>query len=221
MKKVFFTLLVFTVVLNACDSIHSAKGKLDEGKITYEIDLSGTDMNIMQRKIMEMMKLTIAFRQNLMRTELNMGVGETRVIIDGNANSGLMLLSAMGNKMAVRMKPEDIEKKQQQRGSYTVEYADEEKEIAGYKCKKAIVKTAKDEILTLYYSDEIAPAKANTDFTFKEIKGFPLEMEINLNGMIVKMTASAIDPTPLPENYFSMEIPEGYTESDSMPFGGM
>jgi len=220
MKKLFFAMLALASVFTACDSIKSGSGKITEGKITYKIDLSQTEMNMMEKQMLEMAKLTISFKDAFVKTDFDMGMVATSVTADGNAKTGLMLISMLGNKTAIKMSAEDLSKKEKDKGNYTVEYSDETKEIAGYKCKKANVKLENGAMLSMFYTEDIQPAKINTDFTYEGIKGFPLEMQVDMNGMKFNMVASSVDGTPLPADFFSMEIPEGYTESDMSQFSG-
>lgn len=220
-NKIIFLLIALASVLAACDSFKSGSGKISEGKISYKIDLSQTEMGMLQKQLFEMASLTIGFKDAFVKTEFDMGMVATSVIADGNTKTGLMLFSMMGNKTAAKMSAEDFSKKEKTKGKYTVEYSDETKEIAGYKCKKANVKLENGASLTMFYTEDIQPAKINTDFTYEGIKGFPLEMQIDMNGMKINMVASAVDGNPLPADYFNMTIPEGYTETDMSSFGGL
>ncbi|MCG3166646.1 MAG: hypothetical protein POELPBGB_02426 [Bacteroidia bacterium] len=220
MKKLIVLLIVSTSIFTSCDSLKPGAGKISEGKIAYNIDFEGSEMGMLEKQLLQMAKLTISFKDAMMKTEFDMGMMATTVVVDGNAKSGLMLISAMGNKTAAKMSAGDLQKQEQAKGNYTVEYSDETKEIAGYTCKKATLKMENGANLTLYYSEDIQPAKMNTEFTYSEIKGFPLEMQIDMNGMKFNMVASKVDGTPLPADYFSMAIPEGYTETDMAGFGG-
>lgn len=220
MHKIIALLIVSTALFTSCDSIKPGAGKISEGKITYNIDLSGSEMGMMEKQLLQMAKLNISFKDAMMKTEFDMGIMAHTTIIDGNAKSGLMLVSAMGNKTASKLSAESFDKKEKMKGNYTVDYSDETKEIAGYTCKKATLKMENGANLTLYYTEDIQPAKLNTDFTYSEIKGFPLEMQMEMQGMKFNMIASSVDGSPLPADHFSMAIPEGYTETDLAGFGG-
>jgi GLPGLI family protein len=221
MRKLIALLIITTTLFTACDSLKSGAGKISEGKISYKIDLSDSEMGMLEKQLLQMAKLNISFKDALMKTEFDMGMMGTTIVVDGNTKSGLMLFNAMGNKTAARMTAEDLLKKEKAKGAYTVEYSDETKEIAGYKCKKATLKMENGANFTLFYSEDIQPAKMNTDFTFSEIKGFPLEMQIDMQGMKFNMVASSVDGTPLSADNFSMAIPEGYSETTMAQFGGM
>lgn len=220
MQKIIALLIVSTTLFTSCDSLKPGAGKISEGKISYTIDLAGSEMGMLEKQLLQMAKLSISFKDAMMKTEFDLGMMATTIVVDGNQKSGLMLVSAMGNKTAAKMSAGDLQKQEQAKGTYTVEYSDETKEIAGYKCKKATLKMENGANLTLYYSEDIQPAKMNTDFTYSEIKGFPLEMQMDMNGMKFNMVATKVDGTPLPADYFSMAIPEGYTETDMAGFGG-
>lgn len=221
MKQLIALLLISTTLFTSCDSLKSGAGKISEGKIAYKIDLSGSEMGMLEKQLLQMAKLNISFKDAMMKTEFDLGMMGTTIIVDGNTKSGLMLFNAMGNKTAAKMTTEDLAEKEKAKGKYTVEYSDETKEIAGYKCKKATLKMENGANLILYYSEDIQPAKMNTDFTYTEIKGFPLEMQMDMQGMKFNMVAGSVDGNPLPADHFSMAIPEGYTETTMAKFGSM
>lgn len=218
MKKLIVIMLLTAGLFTACDSVKPGAGKITEGKISYKIDMAGTEMNFLQKQLFEAAKLTISFKGPFTKTDFDMGMVGTTVIADGSTDTGLMLFNMMGNKTAAKMTAEDFEEKKKLKGSYTVENTDETKEIAGYKCKKAIVKLGNGGNLTMYFTEDIMPENRNTSFTYEETKGFPLEMQVNMNGMVFNMVASSVDGSPLSDDSFSMEIPEGYTESDMSQF---
>ncbi len=221
MKKIIALLILTTTLFTACDSLKSGAGKISEGKISYKIDLSSSEMGMLEKQLLQMAKLNISFKDAMMKTEFDMGMMGTTVVVDGNTKSGLMLFNAMGNKTAAKMTTADLSQKEKAKGTYTVEYSDETKEIAGYKCKKAMLKMENGANLTLFYSEDIQPAKMNTDFTYSEIKGFPLEMQMDMNGMKFNMVASSVEGAALSADNFSMAIPEGYTETTMAQFSGM
>lgn len=220
MKKIFISLLALAIVLTACNSLKPGAGKVTEGKISYKIDLSKTDMSFVQKQLFEATKLTISFKDAFVKTDLDMGMFGTTVIVDGGSKTGLMLFSMMGRKTASKMSTQFFSEKEKAKGNYTVEYSDETKEIAGYKCKKASIKMENGSTLLMFYAEDIQPSKVNTDFTYEGIKGFPLEMQVDMNGIVVNLVASNVDGSALPTDYFNMEIPQGYTESDITSFGG-
>jgi GLPGLI family protein len=112
-----------------------------------------------------------------------------------------------GKKTAVEMSSEQMEK---QRGDKTkdldIQYIDGDvKQIAGFNCKKAIIKTEAGLEMELYYSEEL-PAGASREF--KGLKGFPLEYTIASGPMKMKLTASSVKQESIDKSLFV--IPDGY-----------
>lgn len=93
---------------------------------------------------------------------------------------------------------------------------DEMMEIAGYTCKKAIVKGSKesDPVFTAWYTEGLA-APENINFTnpyFKEIQGIMLKYDMEA-GQGMKMTMTAIEVEKMKVKDKEFEIPEGYQET--------
>ena len=122
-------------------------------------------------------------------------------------------MDMMGKKVAMEMTKEELEKMDKNGSSKKkpeFKYIDGEKEIAGFKCKKAIVVLEGAGEMELYYTEDL-PAGASTQF--EGLKGFPLEYTIAQGPMKIKVTASSVKQEKINSSLF--EIPDGY---DKMTF---
>jgi len=228
MKKYFFFLTFPFLFIGAgyFPRTSSMPGDpVKEAKIIYDIDLSSSDMDQMVKDMMAGSTLTISFKDRWVKTVMNMNVSNTAVIMDGATDKGLMLMEMMTMKMAIRLEKDDIITRtggdqEQDR----VEYFEETKTIAGYVCKKSKVTDSEGNSSVYWYSDQIMPGNRKTQFSHGKLNGFPLEMQLDVDGMTMKMTAKEVKTGSLPADEFSMAIPAGYKEStmeDLMQMGGM
>ena len=202
MKKVIFAALV----LLAASPAMAQKGF--EGTVVFGIEYKDLPAEMAAFESMLPDETVIKIKGDQSRTEQSMGMGmKQATIFDTKKNQGTLLLDMMGKKTAVEMSSEQMEK---QRGDKAkdldIQYIDGDvKQIAGFNCKKAIIKTEAGLEMELYYSEEL-PAGASREF--KGLKGFPLEYTIASGPMKMKLTASSVKQESIDKSFFV--IPDGY-----------
>ncbi|MEZ5196055.1 MAG: DUF4412 domain-containing protein [Bacteroidales bacterium] len=142
-------------------------------------------------------KFMIKGEKSLM--EISMGMGSTKVIYDGETKTGVTLMDMMGQKFAMTMTPEDIEKEIEETPDVDVNVTGETKEIAGYSCKKAIVKfkddgSDKEVEVVVYFTDELGSGIHNlSNPFFKDIDGVMLEYTMKEEQMDMTFSAISVD----------------------------
>ena len=146
------------------------------------------------------------------RTEISMGMGKNITIYNAEYNSAVSLIDMMGQKLAIKMTPEDLDKEAAETGDVEVVHLDETKDILGYSCKKALVKVkdSGDEF-EVYYTEELSTGIENHgNPMFKDIKGMMMEFVMEQNGMKMHFLAVSVDKKKVSKKDF--EVPEGYEE---------
>lgn len=190
---------------------------ITEGKVKYDVSVVESELSYLEEMMIGMSTISISFKDEAVRTDFEISIANTTVIHDGATKKGLMLItSPMGNK-AVKINNEV--KGDEAKGKYKIEYLSETKTIAGYNCKKALITLEDDTKLNVFYTDQIAPKNRSTKYTFDELKGFPLEMEVKQDKMIIKLTAENVSTNKLDKSKFSLAIPEGYEETTMEELG--
>lgn len=197
------------IILSAAILLSSLAGiaQMKEGSITY--DVVGIDLPPEMAAAMDGTEQTVSFKANKSRIDVVNAFTTMIIINDGKKTT--ILTDQMGQKSYVEIKAEDIKKKEEENKipDPVIEYKDETKKIAGYDCKKAIVKS-KDEkgeetIVHVWYTDQIpyagqsASRKSNT---FKGLKGSPMEYEAKFGPFNMKFTASSVSKDPVPDAKF-------------------
>ena len=215
MKKTaqIFTVLVVMLALVSGQSF--AGGKEFTGTIVYNITYPDSKLDA-QTMAMMPKTLKIKIKGNMSRTEMSLGMGTTVIIFDSEAKSGVTLMDMMGQKFAMKMTAEDLEKEMKETPEPTVVSTTETKEIAGYTCKKAIVKMKEkgsetETELVVFYTEDLASAKMNElNPLYKDIPGTMLEYAMNEKGMNMLLTAISVEKEKIADSEF--ETPEGYKE---------
>lgn len=187
--------------------------QMSEGKISYNIDITSDDPQMeMMIAMFDGSTMTSYFKDKKVRLEMDMGMVKNTTITDSDKQKSLMLMEGMmGSKaMVTDLDSTTVEETEDPMEDFSVEYIDEEKEIIGYTCNKAILTDSEGNELIYWYTEDIAPStKMNT-----KIKGVPLEYEAIQGPMIMKFTATEFKDSigEVDEDFFSVEIPIGYDE---------
>lgn len=211
MKKILFSMAM--VVLSTL----SLTAQLTQGSVKYSIEMSSTNPELeMQLAMMQGSTFELSFKDDLTRSEMNMGtIMKIVTITNAKSEGGLMLMSGMMGNTAVKIYPEDMKDSEEEAPETGVTFTDETKEIQGFKCKKAVVTDGEGTESIIWYSEEIIINKLGQTYLNKEVPGFPLEFELNQGEMKMTMTSTEFNKTldkKAAKTMFDTTIPEGYTE---------
>ena len=193
----------------------SAQKKLKEGKLLFDITYPESDLD-QQTLAMMPSESTVFFKEDKSRSEMKMPMGTTVSITDGKKGETTMLMELMGNKMAIRVSKDDLEKQQSKLDASEkpqVKLTGETKIIAGFTCHKASVTTkdkdGKEMNFDLWYTKEIsAPNSMRSGNYFQGIDGFMMEFQTKLNSLSMKMSCRSAEETTVADSLFT--IPPGY-----------
>ncbi len=178
-------------------------------KIDYKIDLNDPKMDPMAKMMMSGAKMSISFLGAKSRVDMNMNAMMHTVAINDEATKkSVVLLNMMGKKIA--MIPDEDPTEIKDRFEATSTKTGKTKTIAGYKCEEYLVKTTEGEQTQMWCTTAIKPKSNATDFSFKNVNGYPLEMEINQDGMKIKMVATKVYLEKPDAKLFSTAVPAGY-----------
>ena len=226
MKKYKLTLLWLVIAVFIIPfHLVAVGGKPFEGVISYKITFPDSKFTEAQLGMFPKM-VTVSIKGTKSRTDLNSSMGNQVTLTDYSDKSKVSLLDIMGQKYAVKTTSEEIEKENSKLSDVKVTLTDETRDIAGYKCKKAIVTSEEDGIKStfeVYYTNELGGKGTNFDNTlYKDIDGVLMEFIMKAPQFSMKFTATAVDKKSIAAKDF--EIPAEYkltTEEElKSKFGG-
>lgn len=216
--------LLFVMILVAGISTVFAQDKVfKEGSLTYKMNMHRTDPNYGEVDMTSDIKMKI--KGNEVKTEVNTMVSGVNYMnmtttLNRDAQTGVLLIDAMGQKMASKITPADYleftKKQTQLLDPENVEIVNETTTILGYKCKKAIVTNKDGQKATVYFTSELG--KINTldgsTLSIKGVDGIPLKISVSGADGSVTMEAASITSGGVSASEFSYDVPSGYTEID-------
>lgn len=225
MKKFFQFTLLATFLLTGLNNI-SAQKALTEGVLKFEV--TEVESDAMEAQMMKGTEISIAFNDAFSRLTMNMmgGMIAMDVITEAASKQSTMLMDMMGQKSMVKQDtPSEEEEAAKAKKDFDITYdKSDTKEIAGYKCYKAIL-TDKEtqEKLNMYIAKKLEmPTIKMAEDMFPGLKGLPLEISMNTQGMGFTLSCVSLDKSV---EKTAFDIPEGYTEMTPEEFeksmGGM
>ena len=98
-------------------------------------------------------------------------------------------------------------KKKKSENKNSFELLDETKEIAGYSCRKALMKNTDGSVFEFFYTDKII-SQSQFGNQWKDFKGFPMEYQVPAEGFNLKLTARQVSEEKVSDDMF--KVPPGY-----------
>lgn len=203
-------LAIFTFLFLIC----SVVAQTTEGHVSYTIT-SSTNNPDMQMVIgmMDGSKMDIYFTPEATRTDVKMGLMMSVIsITDLKTKEVVSLMDGMGSKFATKNTiPNMVENADTSKVEIT--YTEETKTILDLPCKKAIVKSEEGIETYFWFTESIKINVEGQNYFNSRVPGFPMEFEINNNGLTMKFTAASIEKELAKKSkstLFDMTIPEGY-----------
>jgi hypothetical protein len=142
MKKLLSKIAIASILLGLTGYSAVAQSKKTfEGTIVYSLNFDEAGLDPASASMLQGREMIISIKGDKSKMEMDMGMMKTATISDNKAGTAVTLMDIMGQKMALKMTKEEIEKQRAEVKEPTIKYTDETKEIAGYKCKKAIAVT--------------------------------------------------------------------------------
>ena len=211
MNRFTYVTLIFVSIV-FCSTRLLAQEVITEGKIAYEISFPDMEMDQTYKELNPTGSI-VYFKDHRSRTELTIGQGlHTASILNAETGEIITLTDMMGTKNAMIIEDQNKNKlnskTKDDSTSPQITYLDEIKEIAGFSCKKAIVKFANEnDSVEIFYTEKInAVMQLNKDWI--GFYGFPLQYTLVANGMVMMMTAQKVSDEKVNESFF--RIPADY-----------
>ena len=203
----------------------NAQTALKKGSVTYKMEMTGNDE---ASAMMGESTMAVHFDEKMQATDMNMmgGMMLMKTITPvGNLKDSKMTIEVMGMKYEIIEIGEEALKESKGIGNLEnaleVSYDKKDtKEIAGFKCYKAIVKMNDGTTNDFYITEGIA-VQDSKDAKVK-LAGYPLQMKTTTQQGEMTMTATSFSKD-LPKDCFS--VGEGFTKVTMEEFqklmGGM
>ena len=187
------------------------KKTLSEGIIQYDVSVQTGSNEPKLADMFDGAKATLFLKGTQSRSELSSALGTTSTIYDHKTGSGVVLRDFGTQKLLIKLNRNNWADKNKKYEGIVFKPTGETKNIAGYKCEKALATLRDGTSFTVFFTREVVAENDQYDAQFKDLPGIPLEYESTVGNLKVKYTASKISFDPVPVVRF--DIPKsGYRE---------
>jgi hypothetical protein len=166
---------------------------------------------------------TIYIKGNLSRSEMTSSLFSSTTIFDANTGFAVILREVSGQKLLIRLNPDNWSERNRIYDSIVFKNTAESKVIAGYHCIKAMGQTSSGATITVYYTRDLIPENRQYDPPFRTLDGLPLEYELTNGNVKIRYKVNSISMNPVPASKF--DVPNSgyremnYEESKKMNLG--
>jgi GLPGLI family protein len=206
LKKYLLICFVFTL------GIANAQVKIiGDCTIDFGIKVMDANGNVDETAPLAKSKKTVFIKGKQVRADIQSENFQQTTIINSATNSAVILRAVGTNKYMTDYNEQKWAAHNNRYDGMTFSFSPETKNILGYTCKRAEAKLKDGSVFVLFYTEAIKPSADENPEVLKNIPGFVLEYESQLeNGAKrIRFTAEKISFDPVPALKF--EVPSsGY-----------
>ncbi len=200
-SSLFFTAILFFLV-TSCDKLIS-DGRVNEGEIEFDVTYPKMSSdNFMIDVLPDKMLLTFQEERYVTEIAAGMGMFRTNFMSDADNMELTQLVKLLNKKHKLTLNNEGVKEMLEKSPKYTVEFTNETKEIAGYKCKKANITTSDDEKFSVFYTEDINIKIPNWATPYHEINGVLLEYQMEKYDLCMRFTATNVTTVEVEDEVF-------------------
>lgn len=192
--------LLTTLVMALAVGRLCAQHMVSDARIIYKLQLPPE-----QAALLEGSSFTQYMRGHLSRIDMNFNVVRYTYLINSREKSMITLIDNHGDKYLIRSDKEEYDKELRQYAG--IQFKDEagNREIAGYKCRKAMGTMPDGKTFEVYYAPDLVPENRQYNRRFVNLKGIPLQFEIiTKTGAKMSVVATQVDLYSVPASYFDV-----------------
>lgn len=202
MKKI--TQITALVLALAVSSGLMAQRKLTEATISYDIVINTSSTKPGAADLLDGATSVIYLKGNSSRSEMISSLGTQATIIDGKTGDVTVLKEYGEQKYMIRMTAANWKESNKKYDGVKFEYLNEEKQIAGYTCYKAIGTLKDGSTFTVFYTKELVAANMDFQYLNKNLPGLAMQYEATIGSMKVTYTVSGINFKPVSQVKFDL-----------------
>lgn len=187
--------LVIGICIAFLVSCSSKEEVIHEGTIVYSADYPNHKKNIFLYNILPK-EVAISFRNGKVRNDISRGNFQNIMLFDCNKNQMEIYFQYGEEAFKTNLSPTEIQQMLNEQTQFHIRFTDETDTLAGFNVKKALAVNKKDknDVVTLWYTEEIQLKNPNWYNTFNEIPGVLLAYSVDRFGIRMDYRATKFIP---------------------------
>lgn len=176
-------------------SCSSKEELIDEGTIVYSADYPNHRKNIFLYHLLPK-EVAISFKDGKVRNDISRGNFQNIMLFDCNKNQMAIYFQYGEEAFKTNLSPPEIREMLREQTQFHIRLTDETDTLAGFNVKKALAVNKKDknDVVTLWYTEEIQLKNPNWYNTFNEIPGVLLAYSVDRFGIRMDYRATKFIP---------------------------
>lgn len=202
--RIFTFISAGSLFLNGCTNDGPGAG-IKEGTIEYKAEPVDPNDNMAS---IAPTKMTVKFKSNLYNAEMTAGLGMVSMnfVSDPTKKEFVSMVSLIGTKYASVMNADSIKAYNHYLPDYEVVETSDKKMIAGYNCRKALIKFKDGSPTdTIYYTKDIRIEHPNWSNTYYKVDGVLMQYKLKKFGLALRFTANTVTEGNIDDNVFKLQ----------------
>jgi len=197
-----------------------AQKRITEGTISYDIVVNTGNTNPSIADMFDGATSIVYLKGYLSRFERVSSLGVEATITNAKTGNVNVLKEYGEQKYMITMTPDNWKDANKKYKDIAFTFLDEYKEIAGYKCQKALGKTTDGSEINVFFTKELIADNRDFEYAYKSLPGLAMEYETNIGSLKVTYRVSKVSFNIVPASKF--ELPKSgfrvmtYEESKSV-----
>ena len=205
MKKITQILFITNVLFGAFTA--NAQKRITEGTISYDIVVNTGNANPSIADMFNGATSIVYLKGYQTRFERVSSLGVESTIVDGKTGNVTVLKEYGDQKYMITMTPGNWKDANKKYEGVVFKYEEEYKEIAGYKCQKAIGTMKDGTTITVFFTKDLVANNREFEYAYKSLPGLAMEYETTVGSLKVTYTVSKVNFSIVPATKF--EMPKG------------
>jgi GLPGLI family protein len=202
MKKVIQS---FAMVFGLLAFLHvKAQKRITEGTISYDIVVNTGNTNPSIADMFNGATSIVYLKGFQTRFERVSSLGVESTIVDGKTGNVTVLKEYGEQKYMITMTPGNWNDANKKYEVIVFKYENEYKDIAGYKCQKAIGTMRDGTTITVYFTKDLVANNREFEYAYKSLPGLAMEYETTIGSLKVTYTVSKVNFGLVPATKFEL-----------------
>jgi GLPGLI family protein len=182
----------------------SAQKRITEGTISYDIVVNTGNTNPSIADMFNGATSIVYLKGYQTRFERVSSLGVESTIVDGKTGNVNVLKEYGEQKYMITMTPENWKDANKKYEGIVFKYENEYKDIAGYKCQKAIGTMKDGTAITVYFTKDLVANNREFEYAYKSLPGLAMEYETTIGSLKVTYTVSKVNFSIVPPAKFEL-----------------
>ena len=202
MKTIIKSTVVFSSLLLSLSLF--AQNRITEGIISYDIVVYTGNTNPTIADMFDGATSIVYLKGYMSRFEKVSSLGVESTIIDGKTGNVNVLKEYGDQKYIITMTPDNWKTANKKYNDIKFTYINEYKDIAGYKCQKAIGKMSDGTEINVFFTKDLVAENRDFEYAYKTLPGLAMEYETTIGTLKVTYTVSKVSFSIVPASRFEL-----------------